>query len=130
MPGKMILRIWDVEHGGCTMLHHTSAEGVHGRLAMIDSGDTPDWTPSGYIRRDLSRPVLDYLFITYHFASQHFGVLSLYRVRAGRVGSGGLRRLDRVYALIVGGALVMVAEVVAGTVFFIDVWVDPWLDSA
>lgn len=72
--------------------------------------------------------IVDYLLITYHFASQHFGVLSLYRLRAGRGGSSGLRRLDRAYALIIGGALVVVAEIVAGTVFRIDVWVDPWLD--
>jgi hypothetical protein len=71
--------------------------------------------------------IVDYLLITYHFASQHFGVLSLYRVRAGRGGSRGLRWLDRAYALIVGGALVVIAEIVAGTVFHIDVWVDPWL---
>ena len=74
--------------------------------------------------------IADYLLITYHFASQHFGVLSLYRMRAGRGGSRGLRRLDRVYALVVGGALVVTAEIVAGTVFRIDVWVDPWLDPA
>src|SRR5436190_3916910 len=74
--------------------------------------------------------ILDYLLVTYHFASQHFGVLSLYRLRAGRVGASGLRRLDRLYALGVGGALVVVAEIVAGTVYFIDVWIDPWLDPA
>lgn len=42
MPGIMVLRIWDVEHGACAMLHHT-LNGVAGRLAMIDSGDTDDW---------------------------------------------------------------------------------------
>lgn len=72
--------------------------------------------------------IVDYLLITYHFASQHFGVLSLYRMRA-RIGAGRwLRRMDRAYALVVGGALIIVAEVVAGTVFRIDVWIDPWLD--
>lgn len=74
--------------------------------------------------------ILDYLLVTYHFASQHFGALSLYRVRAGRTGAPRLRRLDRLYALVIGGALVFVAEIVAGTVFFKDVWVDPWLDPA
>jgi hypothetical protein len=95
--------------------------------AMLPPDAALPWTRA---QRVMGFAVLDYLFLTYHFASQHFGVLSLYRVRAGRVGSSGLRRLDRVYALIVGGALVMVAEVVAGTVFFIEVWVDPWLDPA
>ena len=95
--------------------------------AMLPPDAALPWTRAG---RVMGFAILDYLLNTYHFASQHFGVLSLYRVRAGRVGSGGLRRLDRAYALIVGGALVMVAEVIAGTVFFIDVWVDPWLDPA
>lgn len=63
MPGVMVLRIWDVEHGACAMLHHT-LNGVAGRLAMIDSGDTHDWTPAEFIRHNLGRLQLDYLFIT------------------------------------------------------------------
>jgi hypothetical protein len=74
--------------------------------------------------------ILDYLLVTWHFASQHFGVLCVYRVRAGRASSRALRRLDRVYALLVGGGLVVLAEVVSGTVYRIEVWVDPWLDPA
>jgi len=95
--------------------------------AMLPPDTALPWTRA---QRVMGLIILDYVLNTYHFASQHFGVLSLYRVRAGRVGSGGLRRLDRAYALIVGGVLVMVAQVVAGTVAFIDVWVDPWLDPA
>lgn len=63
MPGTLTLRIWDVEHGACAMLHHT-LNGIAGRLAMIDSGDTADWTPAGFIRHELQRATLDYLFIT------------------------------------------------------------------
>lgn len=63
MAGEMVLRIWDVEHGACAMLHH-SLNGVAGSLAMIDSGDTPDWRPSTFIRRNLNRTRLDYLFVT------------------------------------------------------------------
>lgn len=63
MLGNMVLRIWDVEHGACTMLHHT-LNGIAGRLAMIDSGDTHGWTPAEFIRSDLRRAQLDYLFIT------------------------------------------------------------------
>ena len=63
MPGTMVLRIWDVEHGACAMLHHTF-NGIAGRLAMIDSGDTDVWTPSTFIRNFLGRTRLDYLFIT------------------------------------------------------------------
>jgi beta-lactamase superfamily II metal-dependent hydrolase len=61
--GEMVLRVWDVEHGACAMLHHTY-NGQAGRLAMIDSGCTSDWRPSTYIRHQLNRSTLDYLFIT------------------------------------------------------------------
>ncbi|KVZ37347.1 hypothetical protein WL13_20740 [Burkholderia ubonensis] len=67
MPGVMRVRVWDVEHGACAMVQHvtpTLAGDVGGRLAMIDSGDTHDWTPAGYITRTLGRYQLDYLFIT------------------------------------------------------------------
>lgn len=63
MVGEMVLRIWDVEHGACAMLHHSIGTS-HGRLAMIDSGDTDGWRPSTFIRNDLGRSRLDYLFIT------------------------------------------------------------------
>lgn len=63
LQGEMILRIWDVEHGACAMLHHIV--GHHsGRLAMIDSGSCGSWWPSSYIRDELGRATLDYLFIT------------------------------------------------------------------
>jgi beta-lactamase superfamily II metal-dependent hydrolase len=63
ISGQMVLRIWDVEHGACAMLHHLQ-NGIAGRLAMIDSGDTADWSPSAYIRHGLNRTTLNYLFIT------------------------------------------------------------------
>lgn len=66
MPGIMRLRVWDVEHGACAMLQHVlpGAFGdTWGRLAMIDSGDSPNWRPSLYIR-GLGRDTVDYLFIT------------------------------------------------------------------
>jgi glyoxylase-like metal-dependent hydrolase (beta-lactamase superfamily II) len=60
----MSLRIWDVEHGACAMLHHT-LNGVAGRLAMIDCGSTDDWNPAAYIQGPtFRRERLDYLFIT------------------------------------------------------------------
>lgn len=61
--GEMLLRIWDVEHGACAMLHH-QLNGYAGRLAMIDSGRTADWRPSTFIKNNLGRNQLDYLFIT------------------------------------------------------------------
>lgn len=60
--GEMHLRIWDVQHGACTMLWHR-LNGADGRLAMIDSGSADDWTPSNYLRQQKVAQV-DYLFIT------------------------------------------------------------------
>lgn len=64
MPGKMELRIWDVEHGACAMLWHVDVAGRAGSLAMIDSGCTGEWRPSVHIKKALGREALDYLFIT------------------------------------------------------------------
>ncbi len=72
--------------------------------------------------------IVDYGLITYHFASQHYGLLSLYSVRAGQERSKGARRLDRAYALGIGGLMIFVAEVVAGTVFFQDRWINSFID--
>ena len=63
MAGQMVMRIWDVEHGACAMVTN-NANGVDGRLAMIDSGCTADWNPSTYIKTGMKRSKLDYLFIT------------------------------------------------------------------
>lgn len=63
MPGQMYLRIWDVQHGACAMLHH-QYNGQAGRLAMIDSGCTASWRPSIFIKREMQRARLDYLIIT------------------------------------------------------------------
>lgn len=60
--------IWDVEHGACAMMQPFAVGldgSLHGgRLAMIDSGDRSDWSPSAYIRNALGRTHIDYLFIT------------------------------------------------------------------
>ena len=71
--------------------------------------------------------ILDYAMVTYHFAAQHFGVMCLYRVRGGQVASVTTRRLDRWFALGIGGVLVFFAEIVAGTVTWQRLWVDPWI---
>jgi hypothetical protein len=89
-----------------------------------------DALPFTRAQRVIGLVILDYALVTYHFAAQHFGLLSLYRVRGGTRSAGRLRLLDRLYALGIGGALVILAEVLAGTVFFQDLWVDPWLDPA
>jgi TonB family protein len=70
--------------------------------------------------------IFDYAWVTYHFAAQHFGALSLYRSRAGRTWCIQTRRLDRFFALIVGGVLVFVADILAGAVAYQDQWIDRW----
>jgi hypothetical protein len=78
--------------------------------------------------RVLALATVDFVLVTYHFAAQHFGVLSLYRVRSGRSADVWTRRLDRIFALGVGGALVVVVEAVLQTTLFQDVWGAPWID--
>jgi len=63
LQGEMRLRIWNVEHGACAMLHHQMGD-YAGRLAMIDSGCTGEWRPSKFIKDSLNRHQLDYLYIT------------------------------------------------------------------
>jgi hypothetical protein len=74
--------------------------------------------------------IVDYAWVTYHFASQHFGALSLYRARADRSRCLQTRRLDRFFALTVGGVLVFVADILAGAVAYQDQWIDRWSLSA
>ena len=78
-------------------------------------------------QRLVGMAIFDYAFVTYHFAAQHFGALSLYRSRAERAGCARTRRLDRIYALGVGGALVFLADILAGSVAYQEVWIDGWL---
>src|SRR5438034_9126205 len=73
--------------------------------------------------------IIDYACVTYHFAAQHFGALSLYRSRADRGRCILTRRLDRFFALTVGGALVFVADILAGAVAYQDQWVDRWFPA-
>jgi len=73
--------------------------------------------------------IIDYACVTYHFAAQHFGALSLYRARAERGPCIQTRRLDRFFALAVGGGLVFVADILAGAVAYQDQWVDRWFPA-
>ena len=77
--------------------------------------------------RVVAMVLVDYLFVTWHFAAQHFGVLSLYRVRAGRAASAWTRRVDLLFALGVGGAMIVVAEAVGEMNVFQGEWL-AWLD--
>ena len=80
--------------------------------------------------RVVGMAILDYALVTYHFAAQHFGALSLYRMRAERAGCAHARRLDRIFALGVGGALIFLAVILAGSVAYQDLWIDRWLIPA
>jgi TonB family protein len=73
--------------------------------------------------------IIDYACVTYHFAAQHFGALSLYRSRAERSSCIHTRRLDRFFALTAGGVLVFVADILAGAVAYQDQWVDRWFPA-
>ena len=74
--------------------------------------------------------VVDYLLVSHHFAAQHFGLLSLYRMRAARAPHAIARRLDRWFALVVGGGFVVLAEALAGSIAFQDRWIDPLLGAS
>lgn len=92
---------------------------------LLPPDDALPWTRT---ERVIGLTILDVLLVTYHFAAQHYGLLSLYRVRAGQTRSRAARRIDRLYALVVGGLLVLLAEIVSGMVAFQDLWIDTWID--
>jgi hypothetical protein len=77
-------------------------------------------------QRVVGMAILDYACVTYHFAAQHFGALSLYRMRAERAKSKNTRRLDRIYALAVGGGLVFLSDLLAGAAAYQDLWINWW----
>ena len=95
-------------------------------FAVLLPGD--EALPITRAQRVLALATLDFVLVTYHFAAQHFGVLSLYRVRSGRSADVRTRRLDRLFALGVGGALVVIVEALLQTTLFQDVWAGPWVD--
>jgi hypothetical protein len=76
--------------------------------------------------RVIAAAIVDYAWVTYHFAAQHFGALSIYRSRAGRSASVRTRQVDRFFALSVGGLLVFIADILAGAVAYQDQWIDRW----
>ena len=81
-------------------------------------------------QRVVGMAIIDYALTLYHFAAQHFGALSLYRMRAERAGCAHTRRLDRIFAMGVGGVLVFLADILAGSVAYQDLWIDRWFIPA
>jgi hypothetical protein len=86
-----------------------------------------DALPFTRMERFIALAILDYAASTYHFGAQHFGALSLYRARAGLAGDPGARRRDRLFALGVGGALVFLADTLAGAAAYQKLWLDGWM---
>jgi hypothetical protein len=94
---------------------------------ILPSDEVLPWSRE---ERIVGLAILDYAFVTYHFAAQHFGALSLYRTRADRSCCVHTRRFDRFFALGVGGVLVFAADVLAGSVAYQGLWMDRWLVPA
>ena len=83
--------------------------------------------PIPWVTRVFGLAIADYLFVSYHFAAQHYGVMSLYRVRGEEPRTKGTRRVDRIYALGIGGLIVIGAEMIVGRVAYQGDWLDPVL---
>jgi len=54
------------------------------------------------------------LLNTYHFGVQHFGVLTIYRIRGGQRISDAARDSEKRWALVLGGVLVLVGQLLHG----------------
>jgi hypothetical protein len=96
-------------------------------VVFLPPDDAFPWTRW---ERFVGMAILDYALVTYHFAAQHFGALSLYRNRAERARCAHTRRHDRIFALVVGGALIFLADILAGAVAYPDLWINRWLIPA
>src|SRR5262245_58147871 len=98
---------------------------------FLPADDALPWSRE---QRLVALAIIDYVFVTYHFASQHFGALALYRTRGGRSACVHTRTIDRLFALGVGGFLVVLAEILAGVVAYQDRWegsvLPEWLFTA
>ncbi len=55
-----------------------------------------------------------FVYNSYHFGVQHFGVLSIYRIRAAQQQDPTVKRYESRYCLFAGGLLVCVAQILAG----------------
>ena len=77
------------------------------------------FAPSWLIRLDSWGKVqvlgtIFFLYNSYHFGIQHYGVLSIYRIRAGQGHAGWLKRYERFFAIAVGTVLVAIAQICHG----------------
>ena len=73
--------------------------------------------------------ILDYVFVTYHFATQHFGASP--STARGSVAPPALhKKYGPALRAGVGGVLVFLADILAGTVAYQDQWVGRWVFPA
>ncbi len=86
--------------------------GVFGFLLLPQT-----WIPFNRIQRIMLLGFVDYFFSLYHFAVQHYGVVSIYRVRAGQRPDASQKRWEKLYCLGMGGGMVLIAEILHGTSF-------------
>ncbi len=61
-----------------------------------------------------------FLYNSYHFGIQHYGVLSIYRIRAGQGHSGWLKRYEKFFAVAVGTIVVALAQIGHGAEVVVD----------
>ncbi len=71
--------------------------------------------------------LLDYFFNLHHFAAQHYGVLSIYRLRAGQDPASRTKVFEKIYCLWVGGVLVLLGEVFQGAFLFESIMLKPFV---
>ena len=55
-----------------------------------------------------------FVYNTYHFGVQHYGVLSIYRIRRGQNPASGFKRYEKAFCLCVGGVMVAAAQICHG----------------
>jgi hypothetical protein len=94
---------------------------------LLPADEALPWTRG---ERVVALAIVDYVFLAHHFVAQHFGALALYRGRAGRGGCLRTRRADRLFTVVVGGALVVLADLLSGAVAYQDRWLDAAVDPA
>lgn len=69
----------------------------------------------------------DFFFNLHHFALQHYGVLSIYRMRAGQDPSSQTKVFEKAYCLWIGGVFVALGEVFQGAFLFEEQLVTPFV---
>jgi len=85
--------------------------------------------PLSKVNRLLILGSVDLLWNLYHFASQHYGVVSIYRFRTKRSHTVSSRRYEKGYCLIVGGVLIGIAEVFQGGILIDFPELEKWIDQ-